>query len=110
MHHGSLPGRVGLHGRGPLRVEIGARIGWVNQQTAVSSRDSREIRREIRPVPMFSEPGMESASQQTGADTPSETRMTTLKFRSLITCLASLLATVTAIVIAVLPAMLTSAT
>jgi hypothetical protein len=61
-------------------------------------------------VPMLSEPGMESASQQTGADTPPETRMNTLKFRSLITCLASLLATVTAIVIAVLPAMLSSAT
>jgi hypothetical protein len=93
-----------------MQIEIGARVGWINQRPAPASRNSRGIRRKFRPVRLSSEPGMKSASQQSGADTPSETRMTMLKFRSLITCLASLLATVTAIVIAVLPAMLTSAT
>jgi hypothetical protein len=106
----SLPGLGVLHGCGTMWIDIGARIGWINQQPALVSRDSRGIPRKIRPVRLFFEPGTESASQQTGADTPSETRMTMLKFRSLITALASLLATVTAIVIALLPAMLTSAT
>jgi hypothetical protein len=39
-----------------------------------------------------------------------ETRMTTLKIRSLLTGLASLLAAIATIIVAVLPAMLTSAT
>jgi hypothetical protein len=65
--------------------------------------------RRIKPLRRFLEIGMESALQQTGADTPLETRMTSFKMRSLLTTLASLLATVTAIIIALLPAMLTSA-
>lgn len=53
---------------------------------------------------------MKGATQQSGADTPRRLDVTTLKIRSLLTSLASLLATITTIIVALLPAMLAPAT
>ena len=99
-----------LHGRGTMWIDIGARMAGSTNDLLSRAAILAGCAGKSGLCGYFLSLAWRVHRNKRELTPHLETRMTTLKIRSLLTGLASLLAAIATIIVAVLPAMLTTAT